>query len=54
MVLLSLPIKICMHSWNVIKKVMKGNIVVEGRDIYDRLEIKEQVLIYTRIGEKCL
>lgn len=52
MVLLSLPIKICMHSWNVIKKVMKGNIVVDGRNIYDRHELEEQGFIYSRIGEK--
>jgi UDPglucose 6-dehydrogenase len=41
-----------MPSWNVIKKVMTGNIVVDGRNIYDRAELEEQGFIYTRIGEK--
>ena len=41
-----------MPSWNVIKKVMAGNIVVDGRNIYDRSELEEQGFIYTRIGEK--
>jgi len=41
-----------MPSWNVIKKVMSGNIVVDGRNIYDRAELEEQGFIYTRIGEK--
>ena len=41
-----------MPSWNVIKKVMAGNIVVDGRNIYDRQELEEQGFVYTRIGEK--
>lgn len=41
-----------MPSWNVIKKVMTGNVVVDGRNIYDRLELEEQGFVYTRIGEK--
>ena len=41
-----------MPSWNVIKKVMTGNVVVDGRNIYDRLELEELGFIYTRIGEK--
>ena len=40
-----------MPSWNVIKKVMTGNIVVDGRNIYDRQELEELGFIYTRIGE---
>lgn len=39
-------------SWNVIKKVMKGNVVVDGRNIYDRQELEEMGFLYTRIGEK--
>ena len=39
-------------SWNVIKKVMNGNVVVDGRNIYDRQEVEEQGFIYTRIGER--
>ena len=41
-----------MPSWNVIKKVMTGNVIVDGRNIYDRQELEEQGFIYTRIGEK--
>ena len=40
-----------MPSWNVIKKVMTGNVVVDGRNIYDRAELEEMGIIYTRIGE---
>ena len=40
-----------MPSWNVIKKVMTGNVVVDGRNIYDRYELEELGLVYTRIGE---
>ena len=41
-----------MPSWNVIKKVMIGNVVVDGRNIYDRAELEEQGFVYTRIGEQ--
>lgn len=41
-----------MPSWNVIKKVMSGNVVVDGRNIYDRQELEELGFVYTRIGEK--
>ena len=41
-----------MPSWNVIRKVMRGNVVVDGRNIYDRQELEEQGFVYTRIGEK--
>ena len=40
-----------MPSWNVIKKVMNGNVVVDGRNIYDRHELEEMGYVYTRIGE---
>ena len=41
-----------MPSWNVIKKVMTGNVIVDGRNIYDRQELEELGFVYTRIGEK--
>lgn len=41
-----------MPSWNVIKKVMTGNLIVDGRNIYDRQELEEMGFVYTRIGEK--
>ena len=40
-----------MPSWNVIKKVMTSNIVVDGRNIYDRQELESSGFLYTRIGE---
>ena len=41
-----------MPSWNVIQKVMNGNVIIDGRNIYDRTELEELGFIYTRIGEK--
>lgn len=41
-----------MPAWNVIKKAMRGNIIVDGRNIYNRTELEEQGFIYTRIGER--
>lgn len=41
-----------MPAWNVIKKAMHGNIVVDGRNIYNRTELEEQGFVYTRIGER--
>lgn len=40
-----------MPSWNVIQKVMTGNVIVDGRNIYDRAELEALGFIYTRIGE---
>ena len=41
-----------MPSRNVVKKVMNGNVIVDGRNIYDRQELEEQGFVYTRIGER--
>jgi len=41
-----------MPSWNVIQKVMNGNVIVDGRNIYDRQELESQGFKYSRIGEK--
>lgn len=41
-----------MPSWNVIKKVMTGYVIVDGRNIYDRQELEEMGFVYSRIGEK--
>jgi len=41
-----------MPSWNVIQKVMNGNVIVDGRNIYDRQELEGMGFVYTRIGEK--
>lgn len=40
-----------MPSWNVIRKVMTGNVIVDGRNIYDRQELESLGFTYTRIGE---
>ena len=41
-----------MPSWNVIKKVMKGNVVIDGRNIYDQKELTEFGFVYSCIGKK--
>lgn len=37
-------------SWDVLKKTMRGNVVIDGRNIYDRKEIEEKGFVYYRIG----
>lgn len=39
-------------SWNVVKKVMRGNVIVDGRNIYSREELEEMGFVYTTIGER--
>ncbi len=39
-----------MPSWPVIRKAMRGRIVVDGRNIYDGEELKEMGFVYARIG----
>ena len=39
-------------SWNVVQKVMAGNVVVDGRNIYSREELEGMGFVYTRIGER--
>lgn len=41
-----------MPAWNVVRKAMKGNVVVDGRNIYNRAELEEQGFVYTRIGQR--
>lgn len=41
-----------MPSWNVIKKAMAGNIIVDGRNIYNRAELESLGFTYSRIGER--
>ena len=41
-----------MPSWDVIRKVMRGNVVVDGRNIYSRQELESLGFTYTRIGER--
>ena len=37
-------------SWEVLKKAMRGNVVVDGRNIYDRKEMQENGFEYECIG----
>lgn len=41
-----------MLSWNVIKKCMVGNVIIDGRNIWNREELEALGFTYTRIGEK--
>lgn len=36
---------------DVMKKVMTGNIIVDGRNIYHREELETEGFVYTAIGE---
>lgn len=38
--------------WRIIKESMRGNIVVDGRNIYDEKELLEEGFNYYRIGKK--
>lgn len=37
-------------SWKVVKKAMRGNVVVDGRNIYEKTDLMMEGLRYTRIG----
>jgi UDPglucose 6-dehydrogenase len=39
-------------SWEVVKKLMQGNIIVDGRNIYDAKELQSEGFRYYRIGKK--
>jgi UDPglucose 6-dehydrogenase len=39
-------------SWSVVKKIMKGDIIVDGRNIYDAEELHGEGFRYFRIGKK--
>lgn len=41
-----------MPNWNVLRKCMVGNVIVDGRNIWNREELEELGFVYTRIGEK--
>lgn len=41
-----------MPTWAVIKNVMRGNVIVDGRNIYDSAELRDHGFIYSRIGCK--
>lgn len=39
-------------SWKCIKRLMRGNVIVDGRNIYDAKEMEEEYFVYSRIGQK--
>ena len=39
-----------MPGWGVVKKVMKGSLVIDGRNIYDHKEMREMGFMYDAIG----
>jgi len=39
-----------MPSWGVVKKTMKGSLILDGRNIYDKNEMKELGFMYEAIG----
>ena len=39
-----------MPSWNVLKKAMIGNVIIDGRNIYSTKELKENGFEYYKIG----
>lgn len=41
-----------MPSWAIIHKAMRNYVVVDGRNIYDREELKELGFTYSRIGQR--
>lgn len=41
-----------MPTWSVIKKVMRGNCIVDGRNLWDRRELEDLGFKYTRIGQR--
>ncbi len=38
-------------SWKVVRKAMKGNVIVDGRNIYDYKEVESEGFIYRGIGK---
>jgi len=39
-------------NWSVVRKAMRGNIVIDGRNIYDGNELREAGFVYEGIGVK--
>lgn len=39
-------------NWNIIYKVMKNHLIVDGRNIYDREELQDMGFTYSRIGQR--
>ncbi len=39
-------------SWSEVRKAMRGNVVVDGRNIYDAEELAAEGFVYSRIGRR--
>lgn len=39
-------------SWPVVKRAMRGNVIVDGRNIYDANELHEEGFVYSCIGKR--
>jgi UDPglucose 6-dehydrogenase len=37
-------------TWGVVKKSMRGNLVLDGRNIYEKTDLQEMGLVYEGIG----
>ena len=40
-----------MPSWEVVKRLMRGNVVLDGRNIYDSVELHQKGFVYECIGK---
>lgn len=38
-------------SWRLLKRIMRGKVIIDGRNIYDRMEVEEQGFTYKAIGK---
>ncbi len=41
-------------SWRLVSKAMRGNIIVDGRNIYDPLDMAEEGFTYYSIGRPAI
>ena len=41
-----------MPAWKVVKRAMRGNLIVDGRNIYDSAELADEGLRYCCIGKQ--
>lgn len=39
-----------MPSWKTLRQTMKGNVIIDGRNIYERKEVEEYGFVYDKIG----
>ena len=39
-------------SWKCVRRLMRGNVLIDGRNIYNPKEMEEEYFVYSRIGKK--